>query len=157
MEHLISYDIPYWIWIVRHFLKKDYVYNGLTLPFLIGARTIVEPGLPLLTIAEFVQQAATHPAGTTIMHCGNIGEYVFAEMDVESRKHAHYYLNLGEFYFIDHSFERIHDLAELTNRFTALYADLLQQQRYSRESGQWVPFFSIDLQRLQEVSQEPRR
>lgn len=56
---------PYWIRVIRHFLAKGYYQNGLTLPFLFAARTIVEPDQPLLSIAAFVQDATEYPAGTT--------------------------------------------------------------------------------------------
>ncbi len=143
---------PYWILVIRHYLKKGYALNGLTLPFLIGARTIVEPHLPLLSIEQILLQAIEHPAGTTILRCGNIGEYVFAELDAESQRYTSHYPHVGQLYFTDYSFQQTQDVAKLINDFTSLYADYLQQQRYSREAGEWRPFSSTDLSRLREIA-----
>jgi hypothetical protein len=109
--------------------------------------------MPLLSIAEFLQQAAEHSAGTTMLQCGNIGEYVFAELDGESRRYTTYYPHIGQLYFVDHSFEQIQDLAKLTGHFTSLYINCIQQPRYSNEAGEWDSFSTIDLPRLGEVAQ----
>jgi hypothetical protein len=145
---------PYWICVVRHYFRKGYAQNGLTLPFLIGSRTIVEPGQPLLSIAEFVHQATEHSAGATAMRCDTIGEYVFAELDTESRHYSSNYSRIGQLYFTDQSSGQTQGFAELVDYFTSIYANCLEKQCYSKEAGQWVLFSALDQHHLQELTQK---
>lgn len=150
-------DTPYWIRVIRHFLAKGYFQNGLTLPFLIGARTIVDPDQPLLSIAAFVQYATEYPVGTTMIRCTNIGEYVFAELDTESRRYANFYPRIGQLHITDDSFDISKGVAELVDVFTSCYSDYLEQQRYSKNGGEWGSFSSADLHRLYEVAEKGQR
>jgi hypothetical protein len=145
-------DIPYWILLIRHYLKKQYVRNGLTIPYLIGARTVVEPDLPMLSIHEFLLQASEYKSGITIMRCRNIGEYVLAELDTESRKYSLHYQNIGHLYVTDDSMMNMVDLPQLVEYCTYMYAECMENKTYSRVDGQWEPFSKTDMGWLQEVA-----
>lgn len=43
----------YWFKLLNHFNQKGYINNGLTLPFIIGSRSVIEPKESLQTINEF--------------------------------------------------------------------------------------------------------
>jgi hypothetical protein len=152
MDNTSSIKTPYWIEVIRHYLRKSYAQNGLTLPFLIGARMIVQPQLSMLSIEQFLHETVEYPVGTTVMRCAYIDEYVFAEMDTESQCYSSYYPRIGQLYFIEHSFGQNQHFSKLVDHFTSLYSDCIQKHCYSKDAGQWDFFSTIDQRRLGEVA-----
>jgi len=142
---------PYWLLAIRYFLRHHYISNGLTIPYLIGARAILEPTLPHLSIGDLLIQAAKQPAGITLMRCGNIGEYVVADLDQESNRYSHLFKRFGHLHITDDSFESITTLPDLIEVMTVEYAKYIHEGCYSKISGQWGPFNNMDIQQLEAV------
>ena len=128
---------------------KD-IYNGLTIPFLIGVREILEPQEDLLTINELVNSINT--VGGTILECPNIGEFVIGTVDSETLKYKSAYPKILENIIVtDSSLNAVNNLDELISHFEKLYQDKLPNQEYSKNYGKWGYFTEIELTRIEEL------
>lgn len=142
--------IPYWHVLLRHFENKGYIHNGLTIPFLIGAREILEPFENLLTINEFVNSLNT--LGGTILECPNLGEFVIGTVDSETLVYKSAYPKiLDNIIVTDNSLNMVNNLDELTSHFEKLYQDKLPNKEYSKNYGTWGYFTEIELTRIDEL------
>ena len=74
----------YWLKVLKHYEKRRYIQNGLTIPFLVGSRTIVEPLRVLLSIEELLKSFTNSIQPITLMKCQQLGEYVIGILDHES-------------------------------------------------------------------------
>jgi len=142
---------PYWVAVIQHFQRRGYIYNGLTIPFLLGARTITEPQKPVFSVSEFLYEAAEQLPGTTLMRCGHIDEYVIADLDKESEVYCHLFRPFGRLFIIDESFGGIKDLSMLVGQLTDLYADCLEKSHYSKVDSDWIPYTDVERSRLTEL------
>jgi hypothetical protein len=127
----------------------------LTIPFLLGARAIIEPQKPVLNVAEFLCEASQQLPGTILMRCGHIGEYVIADLDADSATHCHLFKAFGHLFITDESFVGVKDLSILIGELTDLYADCLQKKYYSKVDKNWTPFTDLDRSRLAEIRDRP--
>jgi len=141
---------PYWYLVLSHFENKGYIHNGLTIPFLIGAREILEPQENLLTINELVNSIDT--MGGTILECPNIGEFVIGTVDSETLKFKSAYPKLLDNIIVtDNSLNAVNNLDELISHFETLYQDKLPNKEYSKNYGTWGYFTEIELTRIGEL------
>jgi hypothetical protein len=141
---------PYWHVLLRHFENKGYIHNGLTIPFLIGVREILEPHENLLTINELVNSINT--LGGTILECPNLGEFVIGTVDSETLMYKSAYPKiLNNIIVTDYSLNMVNNLDELTSHFEKRYLDKLPNKEYSKNYGTWGYFTEIELTRINEL------
>lgn len=141
---------PYWHLVLSHFENKGYIHNGLTIPFLIGSREILEPQENLLTINELVYSIGA--MGGTILECPNIGEFVIGTVDSETLKYKSAYPKLLDNIIVtDNSLNTVNNLDELISHFETLYQDKLPNKGYSKNYGTWGYFTEIELTRIGEL------
>src|SRR4051812_38514295 len=111
---------PYWYRLLEHYEKKRYFSNGLTIPFLIGSRILIEPGENLLSIGQFILEASGTPIPKpiTIIKCGNIGEFVIGILDTETdairKQYSNLYKEIDNLIFTDSSLADISNLDSLS-------------------------------------------
>lgn len=154
-QELMISDKPYWYRILQLYEKRHYYKNGLTLPFLVGARKKMEPHNPLLSITDFLEELKSSSYSTTLMKCGHIGEYVFGLLDYETRgireKNKSVYKDFSSIVITDQSFKNILDFNEFSSVLKDLYIDKVTDSTYTKIEGVWSDFDITDNIRLQEV------
>jgi hypothetical protein len=137
---------PYWYKLLRHFEKKGYVHNGLTIPFLIGARERLEPEENLLTIEQLT--ISINEIGGTVLRCQSIGEFVIGTPDPETRGYLKIIDNIG---VSDNSLDMINNIEELISHFEGNYHEMINRREYSKNYGIWEYFTEIELSRIDEM------
>jgi len=140
---------PYWFNILKHFERKGYVYNGLTIPYLIGARSIVVPNSIKWSIPDFITSLSEY--GCTIMWCDFVGEFVIGPL--ENLEYTPKCLNdtFGKIIAIDDALNSIHSIEELIIFFEKEYHAKIENGKYSKNYGIWEYFSETDEKRLNEV------
>ncbi len=141
---------PYWYILLRHFENKGYIHNGLTIPFIIGARERLEPKEKLFTIEELMM--SINEIGGTILECSNIGEFVIGTVDFETLKFKHLYPNIIDNIIVtDNSLSMVKNLEELIAHFKNCYQNHIESAEYSKNHGTWGYFTEEDLKKLDEI------
>lgn len=144
-----------WFNVLAHFESKSYVYNGLTLPFLIGTSTILEPQSPLQSIEQFFQEISNFHSPLTLMKCGNIGEYVFGTLDGETealrKQYPNLYKEFGNIIITDNSFSNCQSLDEIIVTLKVEYQKRIDAQQFSKVSGEWNYYTTKDVERIKEL------
>lgn len=139
----------YWQRVIRHFEIKGYIQNGLTIPFLVGVRRIVEPQKALLSIEYLINELSLH--GCTMLRCRHIGEYVVGSLDAHTKEIGNLYHCIGNIIVTDDSLVGINDTLLLTARLKKLYKMQIDLGQYSKNNGVWSDFTQTDMERFQEV------
>ena len=151
----MNFTPPYWHKVLKHFDKNNYFNNGLTIPFLIGSRLIVEPQEGLLTINEFVEGINTSSTPISIMKCNNIHEYVIGLLDRETNNlrkgNENPFIEIGNIICTDLSLKGVATQVELIDILTDLYKGAMQNGNYSKVAGKWIQFTPLEKERLAEV------
>jgi hypothetical protein len=143
-------SFPYWSVLLRHFENKGYIHNGLTIPFLIGARNIMEPKTSLLEISELVN--SINIIGGTVLECSNIEEFVIGTLDTETLKYKSVYPNcIDNILITDNSLDNVNNLQNLISHFEQRYQKNLDNSEYSKNNGVWTKFTEIDRTRINEI------
>ena len=146
----MSKDI-YWLKLLKHYEKHNYYQNGLTIPFLIGARTYLENGKTLLSVRELMSEFQNSLIAVTMMKCVGINECVVGVMDYDSKKLAGVYKSFGSLFFTDHSFHKSNDISTVGIELDDLYGDYLKDERFSKVDGVWTQYNEMDKKRFAEV------
>lgn len=146
---------PYWSAVLRHFERNNYVNNGLTIPFLIGARKIIEPNESLFTIPELLNSMDDSGISITIMRCGNIDEYIFGLLDTETENYIQLYTKsydvIGKIVCTDDSLKGFAELSEIISMLNREYEALIEKENYSKNFGVWGDFSKLDTRRISEI------
>jgi hypothetical protein len=140
---------PYWHYLIRHYMRKGFISNGLTIPYIIGARTIVEPQEPLLNVRSVVHSMVNY--GATLMRCPMIGEIIVGSIDYESNPDAADYRRIGKLIITDQSLAVQDSREKVDQELETLYQPIADAGTYSKEDGEWKNFSTAELQRLREV------
>ena len=143
--------------LIDYFTNKNYINNGLTIPFIIGA--IKEISGNYLSISELIAKLVdkNNSPKMTILYCGNIGEHVIGVMDDETEsyyKEANTYKHLKSFGSVivtDKSLDHIETLGDLKSFFEDKYQDCISKEKYSKMRGAWHNFSDTDLSRINEI------
>lgn len=140
---------PYWAKLLRHFEKKNYVYNGLTLPYIIGAGYLITSKRNF-TIKELIIQMATY--GATVMFCDNINEYVFGHLDVTTEKMKNEYKHFENLIVSDDCLDDCRTLQDVINKLESRYSDQIEEGLFSKQSDIWEYYSNTDLDHINEVA-----
>lgn len=150
-----------WCGLIEFFEKQNYICNGLTIPFLIGA--IKQLQNRKMTISELTDELVDkkNQKRPTIMKCGNIGELVIGIMDYETIKYYKSYPNneiksFGNLSVTDSSLDNCSTEAELKSLFERLYKEKIDNGIYSKNAGEWTDFIPIDLERIENYKKSSR-
>lgn len=144
-------NLPYWSIILRHFEKRGYIHNGLTIPFLIGVRNKIEPQKPFLKISDLI--ISINEIGGTILECPNIGEFVIGTLDAETLKYKSAYPKwIGNILVTDNSLKMVNNLKELIFQFEQRYQKYIDNCKYSKNNGVWTDFSEIEVTRIDELN-----
>jgi hypothetical protein len=145
----------YWFTVLKYFEEKKYFRNGLTIPFLIGSRTILEPGEQLQTIEEFITDLSESDPPITLMKCWQTDQYVLSIIDDLDRQmmrvYKDLYKNFGSLVITDQSFAKFTSLGDVISQLDSDLSCEIESGGYSRIDGEWQGFDVRDLQRLNEL------
>ncbi|MFM9909210.1 MAG: hypothetical protein ACKVOW_07675 [Chitinophagaceae bacterium] len=144
-----------WYNVLTHFEGKGYVHNGLTLPFLIGSSTVIEPQTSLLSINDFITQAFNSFSPIKVMKCGHIGEYVFGTVDAETdamrKQYRNIYTEFGNILITDNSFADCKILSEIILILEDEYQKRIDTKCFSKVLGEWEYYCDKEIIRLKEL------
>jgi hypothetical protein len=140
-----------WLKVLSHFDGKGYFSNGLTIPFLLGATSIISPEDEILSVEEFVSEIIDEslPIKISIQSCGNIGEYVIGIFDKESP--AELYTNFGNLYITDSSFSKTDTIDTIRKVLVDDYQNKIDDGLFSMNDREWGNYSQKDKDRLAEL------
>ena len=145
----MSIEHKYWYRLLKHFDRKGYFYNGLTLPFIIGSRLYLEPEKKVQTIEELITDFKTSNTYINVLECDGIGEYVFRIADPGDEN---IYRTLENFVITDSSFLGYNNIKEVVMELDRQYHPFIQGQKFSKSDGKWDIFNpELDIIRFKEV------
>lgn len=144
-----------WFDVLSYFEQKRYFRNGLTIPFLIGSTTILEPDEQVKSVKEFITDVSESKIPITLMTCGWLDEYVLSIMDDYDQKMMNGYKNLyrefGNLIITDHSFKNCNSLSEIISELDKDLSSAIESGGYSFIDGNYTDFDPTDLERLNEM------
>jgi hypothetical protein len=152
----VTENIEKYIWcdLIKFFEKNHYITNGLTIPFLIGAIELLQTRKT--SIPKLIEELTDFKNNnrTTIMKCGNIGEFVIGIMDFESEKYYKNFPNslpkeFDNLAVTDNSLNEYGKISELITLFENQYNNEIRIKNYSKNEGKWTKFTAIDLQKIE--------
>lgn len=142
-----------WFDLIQFFEWNHYIHNGLTIPFLVGAIEILQSRK--MAISQLVKEFSdlTNKSRTTIMKCGNIGEFVIGIMDIESENYYNNYpqclpIQFENLVVTDTSLNDYNNFSELVVLFEKEYFEGIKSELYSKNSGIWTKFTQTDIERI---------
>lgn len=128
----MDFDTPIWHKVLKHFIEKGYVENGLTIPFLCGTHIFSEQKAPL-TIEHFWESLYQSENSFMLSFCDTIGEFIISNQD-NKKKAKPTIKNLATFDDKSESVLRDDNLfAELMKH----YASLIASKKFSIFEGVW--------------------
>jgi len=149
-DNQIKYD---WRKLILFFERMNYIHNGLTIPFLIGSIKLLEG--KSVTISEFITELidSENENRTTIMKCGNIGEYVIGIMDMESELYYHkfpksLFVEFNNLAVKDNSLNNCKSIEDLITFMEGRYCDKVENEKYSKNAGKWTYFTTEELEKI---------
>lgn len=147
-----------WIQVLIHFNRKNYFQNGLTIPFLLGASSVLDSDKEILTVEDFFHEAIDKslPIKISLQRCANIGEYVIGIFDNESANYPYasqkmIYKQFGNLYITDNSFSEINSPEDILAILIDKYQKLLNQKTFSKIQRDWVDYLEVDRLQLEEL------
>ena len=144
-------SMPYWYVLLRYFEYKGYIHNGLTIPFLIGSRKILEPQESFLDIRGLI--LSINELGGTILECPIIGEFVIGTLDPETLRYKSAYpKTIDNIIITDNSLNAVNNLQELISHFEGRYQKNIDIREYSKNYGEWSGFSEIESTRIKELN-----
>jgi hypothetical protein len=140
----------YWYKLLTHFYDKKYFINGLTLPYIIGSRTILEPNNSVQTIEDFFDEVKNANVYLSVLKCGGIGELVFS---ISNKSDFDIYGGFENIVDIDGLFDNFNNLQDFSNYLKDKYGEIISEENFSRNYfGKWERFTNEkDLPRLREL------
>lgn len=147
---------PHWLRVLAHFQQSKYVYNGLTIPFLIGSELLHNPSRGDFTVSEIINQMQDEnlKSPISVMTCNTIGDYVFGILDQESiKENLRYtiYRSFSNLSITDDSFRTFYDLERIVTELEGRYGENISRKEYSKHYGQWTKFNVKESARILEL------
>ncbi|WP_348812444.1 hypothetical protein [Flavobacterium maritimum] len=149
-------NCPLWFKILCHFDDNNYFENGLTIPFLLGASSIINPSDEILLVDDFFLQAIDEslPRKISLQKCGAIGQYVFGTIDRETINYPYgkaITKQFGNICITDNSFFNTTNSDEVKKGLIDESQNLLNSNLYSINQGSWGDYSNIEKSRLEEL------
>jgi hypothetical protein len=145
----LSNETKYWFKLLQHFDNKNYFYNGLTLPFIIGSKIYIEPEEKLQSIREIIEDFNSSKFFINVLKCGCIGEYVFRISDSGDEN---IYRKLETFVITDSSFSNYTNIEEIIEELENEYGNCIKDGKFSKINGFWRSFcLDNDIPKIKEI------
>lgn len=146
-----------WFQVLIHFDRKSYFSNGLTIPFLLGANSIINPDDKRLAIDDLFEEIIDEslPRKISLQRCGNIGEYVIGIFDNESVGYLYrekpLYKQFGNLYITDNSFSAIDNSDTIKSILISEYQNLVDSELFSINQREWGDYSEKEKSQLEEL------
>ena len=146
-------NYPIWFQVLKSFYENDEYYNGLTIPYLIGASTIMNPEKPLKSIIELLTEAQN-------MNLPHMIEFLFCEAEEEFVLRIYEKDKLSEMGEFDRLYDNLiiteESLAELNieqviNDMYMLYQNPINKGLYKNKLKNWCEYSSYDIKRITKI------
>ncbi|SFD37973.1 hypothetical protein [Flavobacterium phragmitis] len=134
-----------WYKTLSFFLKKGYINNGLTLPFLAGLYEENE-----ITIEDLITEMCNINS-ISIQKCPRINEFVFGILILESKEELKHYKLLGGLFLLDNSLDEFNRIDDLINHFEQIYLTKINSNCFSKNNGRWGYYNENEKNHLKEV------
>ncbi|ANW96260.1 hypothetical protein AXE80_08190 [Wenyingzhuangia fucanilytica] len=143
-------NYPFWFQVLKSFYENDDYYNGLTIPYLVGASTIISLDKPLITINDLITEAQNMnlPHMVELLFCEAEEEFVLRIYDKENL------VGLDEFHkqydnlIITEESLAYLSLEEVINDMYMLYQEHIQKGNYHKNNGKWSNYSKYDINRI---------
>jgi hypothetical protein len=147
---------PLWFKVLCHFYDNNYFANGLTIPFLLSAASVIDTGNEILSVEDFVLQASDEsiPEKISLQKCGSVGEYVLGIIDYETINYPYgkaIVKQFGNICITDNSFSDIHSIDDLKKILNDASQNQLNSNLYSKNQGNWGQYSAIEIVRIKEL------
>jgi len=157
----MNYEEYYWGRLINYWVKAK-GRNGLSIPFILGARTLTDKNFKTdnHSVSDLLNEIKNCDGDQiiTLQHCENIGEYVLGLNDPKKPKDGLLVTNekIGKTKILatlntgvlGKTFDAI--VKSLTDR----YNDCLTKEAYSRIDFKWTIFSDSDLEMINEALQK---
>ncbi|MDO6802987.1 hypothetical protein Q4595_11060 [Wenyingzhuangia sp. 1_MG-2023] len=146
-------NYPIWFQVLKSFYENDEYYNGLTIPYLIGASTIINPEQPLKSIIDLLTEAQN-------MNLPHMIELLFCEADEEFVLRIYDKENLVTLDERDRQYDNLiiteESLADLNieqviNEMYKLYQDPIKKNNYTKHNAVWCNYSLYDIKRITKI------
>lgn len=143
----------YWYRLLTHFYNKNYFKNGLTLPFIIGSRTIIEPDKQIHSVIEFLEEIKNTNTYLSVLKCTHIGEYVFS---ISQKSDFDIYGGFNNIVDIDGNIKDKISFAEFSKLLDEEYSEKIKQSLFSKNKfGDWESYTDYeDIPKLRELKKK---
>lgn len=148
----------YWLSLLTYWVNTKHR-NGLSIPFILGARTIIDPNFKIdeNSVRDLLTEIRNSDINYIInfQHCENIGEYILGlnnplnsmdglEIKNEWTRKTKIIATLNTS-VLGKTFD------EISKTLTDRYKDCLSKGNYSRNDFKWTTFSELDLKFINEV------
>jgi hypothetical protein len=146
-----------WFQVLTHFDRNGYFRNGLTIPFLLGANSVINPQEERLTVEAFFEEIMDESLSQKIslQKCEYIGEYVIGIFDNESADYPwggrSLYKSFGNLYITDDSFSTISGSHGIKAILIKEYQNRIDREQFSINERNWGKYSEIEISRLEEL------
>lgn len=146
-----------WFLVLTYFDRRSYFSNGLTIPFLLGANSIIRPQEKTLTVRDFFSEIIDEslPRKISLQKCDYIGEYVIGIFDSESIAYSYsgksLYQQFGNLYITDNSVSYVKESSDLESILANIYQPILDSNFFSIDSREWGDYSQKDKSQLEEL------
>ena len=147
-------NYPFWFQVLKSFYENDDYYNGLTIPYLVGASTIISPDQPLMTINELITEAKNInlPHMVELLFCEIEEEFVLRIYDKENlvaldELHKQY----DNLIITEESLDYL-NLEEVIHEIYNLYQSPIQKGLYNHGINKWLPYTDYDIKRIKKLT-----
>ena len=147
-------NYPFWFQVLKSFYENDDYYNGLTIPYLVGASTIISPDKPLITINELITEAQN-------MNLPHMVELLFCEIEEEFVLRIYEKNKLVAMDELDRQYDNLIiteeslaylDLEEVIHEMYNLYQEPILKKTYNFKNNTWFPYGHFDIIRIKKLS-----
>ncbi|MDO6739354.1 hypothetical protein [Wenyingzhuangia sp. 2_MG-2023] len=146
-------NLPIWFQVLKSFYENDEYHNGLTIPYLIGASTIISPEKPLSSINDVLTESQN-------IRLPNMIELLFCEAEEEFLLRIYDKENLMALEEFDRQYDNLiitdESLADLNieqviNDMYMLYQDPINKGLYKNKLKSWCEYSSYDIKRITHI------
>lgn len=131
----MSNENPFWLRVLESYYKSGFIQEGLTIPFLIGVESVIDPESNIPSIRDFMNEVYQLSKNQTlgVVNCSYLNEDVIVTEIIE-----------------EEAFERL-DTELCENKITkyeSLYGSFISQNKFSKAANKWGKYTRLDKKRI---------
>ncbi|MGY6649490.1 hypothetical protein [Wenyingzhuangia sp. IMCC45574] len=133
-----------WFCVLSYYYSNDLYFNGLTVPFLLGASRLLGDDY---SINDFIKQVQLAPQPIELLFCSTEEEYVFRVCEKLNSSDSVF----GSLIINDCSLQR-YNIEEIENLLYDKYNKLIKEDKFSNYSGKWESFNQFEIDNILKTS-----